>query len=150
MLEFTIEHKVTDVTLYRSALEYLNVINITQKSEDSCPQTPFCFIAALTTELALKAFLTNRGVPENTSKNIGHNLVRAWSKSVEMGLQVDPEVPRWCDLLNGAYDRPFLARYARTNTGIVSSPQHELHEALNNLVSTVGNQLGLDLNGNFV
>lgn len=149
-MDFIMEHKVTEVTLYRSALEYLKVINITNKSEERCPQTAFGFIASLATELALKAFLTNQGVSESSLRNIGHNLVQAWSKSVELGLNVEQEVPRWCDLLNRAYDRPFLARYAQTNTGIVSSPQHEVHEALNNLVTLVGDQLGLDLNGNFV
>lgn len=137
-MEFSMEHKVTDVTLYRSALEYLKVININQTSEERCPQTAFGFIASLATELALKAFLTNQGVSEDFLRKVGNKLVKAWSKSVELRLKVDQEVPRWCDSLNGAYDRPFLARYAQTNTGIVSRPQYEVHEALNNLVNLVG------------
>lgn len=144
------EHKVTEVTLYRSALEYLKVINITQLSEETCPQTSFGFIASLTTELTLKAFLTKHGMSEDELRSIGHSLIQAWQKSFELGLPIEQDVPRWCDLLNGAYNRPFLARYAQTNTGIVSRPQSEVHEALNNLVVIVGQQLGLDLNGNSV
>lgn len=144
------DHKVTEVTLYRSALEYLKVINITQQSEDACPQTAFGFIASLATELTLKAFLTKQGKSENELRSIGHSLVQAWQKSVDLGLPIDQDVPQWCDLLNAAYDRPFLARYAQTNTGIVSRPQPEVYEALNNLVIIVGQQLGLDLNGNSV
>ncbi|MBD3584133.1 hypothetical protein HHX48_00095 [Salinimonas sp. HHU 13199] len=91
-MDFIMKNKVTEVTLYRSALEYLKVINITQKSEERCPQTAFGFIASLASELALKAFLTKQCVPEGSLRNIGHNLVQAWSKSVVLGLNVDQEV----------------------------------------------------------
>ncbi|MEF1257145.1 hypothetical protein [Vibrio sp. M260112] len=144
------EQRVTDVTLYRSALEYLRVINITYKSGEHFPQTAFGYIASLTTELTLKAFLTNQGVSEDSLRKIGHSLTKAWSDSAKLGLQVNQDAPQWCALLNTAYDRPYLARYAKTNTAIVSSPQHEVHEALNWLVSVVGEQLGLDLNGDLV
>ncbi len=147
-MELGLSQKQTELTLYRSALEYLEVINITQQSDNACPQTPFGFIASLITELALKAFLFKQGKSERALTKIGHNLVKAWSTSVGLGLPISQEVPQWCVLLNDAYDRPHLARYSKTNIVIVSSPQHEVRQAINNLVHLVGQQL--DLNENFV
>ena len=146
----TMNHDITDVSLYRGSLNFFKATNIVFKSGESCPADAFGFLVSHSLELALKAYLLKKGMGEANLKSIGHSLVKAWSKSVGYGLPLVTPVPRWCELLDSAHSSPFLFRYARTNTGIVTPAQQESHSGLNKVLDIVGNEMGLDRNGNFV
>jgi len=53
-------------------------------------------------------------------------------------------------LLDSAHSSPFLFRYAKTNAGMVTPVPQESHSGLNKVLDIVGNEIGLDRNGNFV
>lgn len=141
----------TDVSLYRGSLNFFKAADIIVSSDEACPPDSFGFLVSHGLELALKAYLIKCGLDEDMLKDeVGHSLVKAWNRCVALGLPLDKRVPRWCDLLDRAHSRPYLFRYARANTGTVTSPQSELHSGLDNVLNVVGAELGMDRDGNFV
>lgn len=143
-------HEYTDVSLYRGSLHFFKAVEILFKSEETCPPDSFGFIISHSLELALKAFLLNRGKTEEEIIRMGHNLVIAWNECVELGLQIESDVPRWCEAIDAAYKSPYLFRYARENTGLVVPSQEEMYTSLDRVIDLVGGVLKLDRNGSIV
>lgn len=135
----------TEVSLYRGSLNFFRAVEIIVGPDQRCPPDSFGFLVSHSLELALKAYLTKCGFDEEKMKaKIGHSLVKAWNASATLGLPVAKAVPRWCDLLDRAHNTPYLFRYARTNTGIVTPPQSDLHSGLDDILSIVGAESGMD------
>ena len=76
-------------------------------------------LAGLSLELGLKALLLQTGQTEHQLRSLGHNLAKTWSDARSRGLPIEDPPPWWCEALSSAYDRPFMARYVRSNTGLV-------------------------------
>lgn len=120
-------HEPTDVSLYRGSLNFFKAVSIIFASDEKCPIDAFGFLVSHSLELALKAYLSKCKLNESELKEFGHSLVKAWNRCVELGLPLDKKVPKWCDLLDRAHGFPFLFRYARTNTAMVTPSQEELY-----------------------
>jgi len=76
-------------------------------------------LAGHSLELGLKAFLLQTGRTESELRSLGHDLAKTWDDARNRGLPVEDSPPWWCEALSSAYDRPFMARYVRSNTGLV-------------------------------
>jgi hypothetical protein len=76
-------------------------------------------LAGHTLEIGLKAFLLQTGRTEAQLRALSHNLVNAWDAAQKDGLPIASPPPWWCEALSSACDSPYMARYVRSNTGLV-------------------------------
>ena len=150
-MKFNMDNKEsTYISFYRGSLNYFKAIDIIINSNEDCPSDVSGFLVSHCLELSLKAFLLSKGLDESRVIKIGHNLNDAWNKAVENGLPIDSSLFSWCDKLNSAHNRPFLFRYARTNTGLVTPSFKTSHFNLNKILDIVGQILKLDRKGDFL
>lgn len=150
-MTIVMNHDATPVSFFRGSLNFYRATSIIVGSGERCPSDSFGFLVSHSLELVLKAFLLSKGYEESDLRNkIGHSLKKAWEKSLENGLNLEPAEQHWCDLLDSAHSAPFLFRYAKSNTGLVTPNQVDSHSKLGKVIGTVGKELGLDENGNFI
>jgi len=117
-MKMRMDHDLSVPGFIRAAKDFQAGLQIVANSS---PQSPLVVtaLAGLGLELGLKSFLLHVGQTEEQLRSLGHNLVQAWSEAQVLGLPVDDPPPWWCEALSSAYDRPFMARYIRSNTGLV-------------------------------
>lgn len=145
------QHPSTSISLYRGALNFAKGAEVLTTNTTQLPIDAFGLLVSHSLEIALKSFLLSVGLDEKSlRKDIGHNLTKAWKTAVTNGLVLDSTPPAWCETLTSAHDNPYLFRYARTNTGLVVPAPHTLIANLRNVLSTIGEALCLDEDGNAV
>jgi len=140
--------RTTSIGLARYAKEFLeaalavdNSVGM-RKEYRFIPPIPVMYLVGHSIELALKAFLVHKGmhVSELRSKAYGHDLIRCWDKSIELGLgdiftftSDDTIIIR---LLNDHYSKKELEYIV---TGYKEFPVFgPLHKLAVNLVNTIG------------
>ena len=95
-------------------------------------------LSAHALEIMLKACLVANGVKEeDLSRKVGHDLNKAWRLASSRGLAIPGEPPRWCNLLDGAHDSPYVLRYPPTNTAMVLPNLIELSTNLRDIYELV-------------
>ena len=95
-------------------------------------------LSAHALEIILKAFLVANGVTEDELIwRVGHNLDKAWREASSRGLGISKDPSRWCNLLDGAHDSPYVLRYPPTNTGMVLPNLNDLSSNLRELYELV-------------
>ena len=77
------------------------------------PNWPRYFLACHSVELVLKAFLLQRGIPENTTESYRHDLVKILDQAIEVGLLVDEQIKLDIADLNLVHNE-LWHRYPRT------------------------------------
>jgi hypothetical protein len=134
------DHPVTPTVLFTGACEYARAAWILGERH-FLPMVPFGQLVSQSIELALKAYLTFRGVDEDGLKSIGHDLERAWQECKIQGLEVT--LPSgWLASLNMHYGTPFLYRYWRQGLGwgFPGTPKRvlrALHSALTQISAAI-------------
>src|SRR5664279_4178495 len=86
--------RTTSIGLARYAKEFLEAALAVddsvgmRKEYQIIPPIPVLYLVGHSIELALKAFLVHKGmlVSELRSKAYGHDLLKCWEKSIELGL----------------------------------------------------------------
>ena len=102
-------------------------------------------LSAHALEIILKASLVANGVTEaELKRRVGHDLNKAWRLASSLGLAVPGEPPRWCNLLDGVHDCPYVLRYPPTNTAMVLSNLHELSANLRDVYELVQQSIKVD------
>jgi hypothetical protein len=99
------------------------------------------FLAAQTLECALKAYLSNAGVPIKELKNkksYCHNLEALWVGAATKGLAVQPQPPDWCVILNQTHDDPYYLRYPIGINGFQYPAFSMMVPELSKLIDLVG------------
>jgi hypothetical protein len=136
-------HPVTHRVLLLGAYEYGRAAVILARSP-YLPMVPFAEIVCHSIELGLKAYLLFSGANEQSLKDIGHDLERAWRECSDKGLQVQFP-PFWLTGLNMQHANPFIYRYWRQGLGWSMPGTQEmmvntLSDALRQIGAAVGDQ----------
>ena len=98
-------------------------------------------LASQAIELCLKAYLLSIGWADAKLKDIGHNLVLAWSSAREGGLPIDKEPSFEIQLLSINHDKPFYFRYPKEKIATAIPPPDRLYAEVRSLIETVENEL---------
>lgn len=146
--------RTTSIGLARYAKEFLEAAlavddSVGMREEyQRIPPIPVLYLIGHSIELTLKAFLVHKGmvVSELRSKNYGHDLMKCWEKSIELGLgdiytftSDDTEIIR---LLNTLYSKKQLEYIV---TGYKEFPVFgPLHKLAVSLVNTIGPSVGFN------
>lgn len=144
--------RTTSIGLARYAKEFLEAalavddsIGMRKEYQD-IPPIPVLYLVGHSIELALKAFLVHMGMPisDLRSKPYGHNLLRCWEKSLELGLRdiftCTSDETLIIQLLNDLYSKKELEYIV---TGYKEFPVFgPLHKLAVNLVNTIGPSVG--------
>jgi len=145
------QYPSTPDALYRGSLNFYNSAETIFCSDRKVHYDVFGFLLSHSLELTLKSFLLNHDLDEEfIRKKLGHSLVKSWKKSSSLGLKIDSKAPTWCETLNSAHDLPYHFRYAKVNTGLVLPPAQQTLDDLKSVLMLVGNDLGMNMEGNFV
>ena len=89
-------------------------------------------------EISLKAFLSSHQFPEKGLRTeIGHDLQKAWTLSVDRGLPLDKTPPHWCELLAACHSHPYRLRYPSSNAVLVLPSQETLLQEMEKVISLV-------------
>jgi len=134
-------HDVSPTSLFRTAQDFLKAAEILDPVVAS---GPFGLVSAQCLELALKAYLMACGMAEEDLKNkISHDLSKAWSRSVEVGLEIVAEIPDWAKHLDAGHEYPYIFRYGRANTGIVLASKDTILDGLSGILAAVQEATGV-------
>jgi hypothetical protein len=98
-------------------------------------------LAGHSLEIGLKAFLLQIAWEEREVKGLGHDLIKAWAYAKQGGLDLEDKTPWWCEVLSSAYDRPYLARYTRANSGLVLPNNNDLIRDLGEVLDKVTQEI---------
>lgn len=141
MLGPATSHEVSSTTLLRVARQCHQALSWLSVGPSPTPPVAVVLLAGHELETGLKAFLVQIGWSEKRITRLGHDLARAWTSAERGGLPVDVDPPWWCKALSSAYDRPFLARYPPTNSGLVLPNLAQLVHDLGMVLDEVANQI---------
>lgn len=146
--------RTTSIGLARYAKEFLEAAlavddSVGMQAEyHRIPPIPVLYLVGHSIELILKAFLVHKGVTVSDlrSKNYGHDLMRCWAKSIQLGLgdiftltSDDSEIIR---LLNTLYSKKELEYIV---TGYKEFPVFgPLNKLAINLVNAIGPSVGFN------
>ena len=100
-------------------------------------------IASHSIELALKAFLIEKGFEEKELRRIGHNLEDAWNKSTGKGLKLEIENKYSVDILNIYHDKPHLYRYPKKGVGSATTETKRLLFDVKSIIEAVEAQINV-------
>jgi hypothetical protein len=97
-------------------------------------------LAAHCLELGLKAYLLHAGCDERDLKSIGHDLVKAWERCKESGLDLQ-ELPYWVQVLNYSHANPYFFRYPRENHKVAIPSIDELANDIDSVLGLISSAI---------
>ena len=120
--------------LLERAEQYVEAVGILANGRAGCSAEPICLIARHGAELALKAYLLHSGSSQDELTDAQHDLLCLWGTAHGKGLAIDASPPYWVQVINFAFDRPFLtpARLGQPPSA-VPAPQ-AIKESLDDLL----------------
>jgi len=132
------DHPVTYGTLFMGACEYGRAAYILAGYQ-FLPMVPFAHLVCQSIELGLKSYLVFRGVDEQSLRDIGHDLERAWIECCGKGLKVG--FPQgWLSSFNAQYS---IYRYWRQGLGwSMMGHQKSVVDALHSALTQIGVAIG--------
>jgi hypothetical protein len=121
--------------LLECAEQYVEAVGILANGRGGRSAEPVCLIARHGAELALQAYLCHSGSSQDELTDARHDLLCLWESAHAKGLAIEASPPYWVQVINFAFDRPFLtpARVGQP-PGAVPAPQ-ALKESLDDLLS---------------
>ena len=150
----TASHHTSPIGLARYAKEFLEAAlavddSVGMREEyQHVPPIPVLYLVGHSIELALKAFMIHKGMSlsEIRSKAFGHDLLKCWEKSIELGLSEiythTAEQASIIQLLNELYSKKQLEYIV---TGYKEFPVFgPLQKLAINLVNTIGPSVGFN------
>jgi hypothetical protein len=78
----------------------------------------FAILAGQGMENTLKCHLLQKKRPLKEVRNLGHDLLAAWSAAVDAGPPIEGPVPDWLIALNWGHARPYTFRYPPDMFGV--------------------------------
>lgn len=94
--------------LLERAEQYVEAVGILANGGGGRSAEPIGLIARHGAELALKAYLLHSGSSQDELTDAQHDLLCLWGSAHAKGLAIEASPPYWVQVINFAFDRPFL------------------------------------------
>ena len=120
--------------LLERAEQYVEAVGMLANGRAGCSAEPICLIARHGAELALKAFLLHSGSSQDELTDAQHDLLCLWGTAHGKGLAIDASPPYWVQVINFAFDRPFLTPGRLGQPPSAAPPPQAIKESLDDLL----------------
>lgn len=100
------------------------------------------FVAAQTTECALKGYLSRNGDDRRLKeRSLRHNLEALWNLAYSEDLPISAQPPEWLRTLSGLHNAPYYVRYSTGVNGLVTPIAEPMAAELKLLVELVAKHI---------
>lgn len=127
--------------LLECAEQYVEAVGILGYEREGRSAEPICLMARHGAELALKAYLLHSGSSQDELTDAQHDLLCLWASAHAKGLAIEASPPYWVQVINFAFDRPFLNLAQLGQPPSAAPAPQVIKESLDDLLSVTADAI---------
>lgn len=127
--------------LLERAEQYVEAVGILANGHGGHSAEPIGLIARHGAELALKAYLLHSGSSQDELTGAQHDLLCLWGSAHAKGLAIEASPPYWIQVINFAFDRPFLTPARLGQPPSAAPAPQAIKESLEDLLSVTADAI---------